>query len=355
MRQLLALTSLALLTTAITIAPPRAQADAVVFTCTGDNNTGGPCLVATPTAPNVTFPGPTLDTTWNSQTVDVTLPTAWKDTDSFSWLASNNGFFIFDDSLNGISTYGAVTTALPPTSGGTPLSETGNLSFAPTLSVYPGTELGTLTGDGTSYFAYDLNGNDASIQSHDSSSAYFGGAGAIDASGNSWIVVVNYSASVSQVNCPPLVACNTSLNGSSGTLQILYGPTSPNYGNVYLTGTFNGSGYIQAVPGLANPVSIVLDFLPAGGSTEEYLGLVGTALPPPTLCIPGSGGTCTDTGIFTPGVDQYNSFNLDWAATISTTNPFATVPEPDGWMLLPISLAGLVLRPRSKRRSLTCA
>lgn len=80
------------------IAAPRAQADTVTFTCTGESG-GGPCLVAVPTAPDVAFPGPTLDIKWNSQEIALGLPIAWPDSDSYIWFASNNAFFIFNLSL----------------------------------------------------------------------------------------------------------------------------------------------------------------------------------------------------------------------------------------------------------------
>jgi hypothetical protein len=124
------------LTAVLAFVAPRALADTVTFTCTRDNNNpapGQPCLVPTPTAPNVTFPTPTLDITWNSQTVDLTLLAGWLDTDSYSWLASNNAFFIFDNSVTSGpgSVSSPVITMLPPDPSGFGLSETGDLSFKP--------------------------------------------------------------------------------------------------------------------------------------------------------------------------------------------------------------------------------
>ncbi len=77
-----------------TVVAPCARADAVTFTCVATEYS--PCTVATPTAPDVTFPSPTLDITWDSQTFEVTLLSSWLDTDSFSWFESNNLFIIND-------------------------------------------------------------------------------------------------------------------------------------------------------------------------------------------------------------------------------------------------------------------
>ena len=80
------------------IAVPCAHADGVSFTCVPTES--APCTVAAPTAPNVTFPTPTtLVITWDGQTFDITLPSGWLDTDTFTWFASNDLFFISDTSL----------------------------------------------------------------------------------------------------------------------------------------------------------------------------------------------------------------------------------------------------------------
>ena len=124
------------------IVTPCAKADSVTFTCTGDNNnsTGpglGPCLEATPTAPDVTFQGPTLEISWytaaNPSPIAVKLMSTWKDTDKYSWLASNSMFFIFDDSiLDSFGVSNAADTTLPSGAG---LSETGTLMFNPGTGV----------------------------------------------------------------------------------------------------------------------------------------------------------------------------------------------------------------------------
>ena len=73
------------------IVAPCARADSVTFTCVATAYVS--CPVAAPTAPNVTFPSPTLDITWDSQTVDITLLSGWLDTDSYSWFESNNSAY----------------------------------------------------------------------------------------------------------------------------------------------------------------------------------------------------------------------------------------------------------------------
>lgn len=112
---------------------PRVRADSVTLTCNGDNNSpGNVCFEAAPTAPNVTFSssGTTLDITWYSQTFDLTLNSLWKDSDSFSWLASNKGFFIFDNTqpFTVSASASPINTNLPD---GTGISEFGTLSFTP--------------------------------------------------------------------------------------------------------------------------------------------------------------------------------------------------------------------------------
>jgi hypothetical protein len=79
------------------IVAPCARADGVTFTCMATEFV--PCSVAAPTAPDVTFPSPTLVITWDSQTFDLTLPSGWLATNSFSWFASNDLFIISDLSL----------------------------------------------------------------------------------------------------------------------------------------------------------------------------------------------------------------------------------------------------------------
>lgn len=122
------------LTAVLVIVTPRAQADTVTFTCTGDNNNlGGACVEAAPTAPDVTFQGPTLEITWytagNPSPFDITLPTDWNDSDSFFWLASND-FFLISDSEHPFDPepFATINTNLPGFGG---LSETGTLSFTP--------------------------------------------------------------------------------------------------------------------------------------------------------------------------------------------------------------------------------
>lgn len=126
--QLLVLMSLGLLAAAIMIAAPCSLADTVTFTCVGDNNLGA-CQEANPTAPDVTFAGPTLDISWYHQTFDVTFTnSSWLASDSYSWLASNSGFFISDDSAAGFSAFTTgINTNLPNGKG---LSEFGTLAFA---------------------------------------------------------------------------------------------------------------------------------------------------------------------------------------------------------------------------------
>jgi hypothetical protein len=129
----------------VVIAAPCVQADTVTFTCTGDNNTGGACVEAAPTAPNVTFQGPTLEITWftaeNPSPFAIKLPTDWHDTDSFFWLASNNQFGISDANHPfDFEATAAINTNLPGFGG---LSEFGTLGFAPGTVAAP--EPGTAT------------------------------------------------------------------------------------------------------------------------------------------------------------------------------------------------------------------
>jgi hypothetical protein len=140
-----------LLLMVITILLPCARADSVTFSCTGDNNNEnptpppfyGPCLVAAPTAPDVTFPGPTLVVTWFSQTFDIALTSTWLDSDSYSWLASNSSFIIFDNTQSGLSVYAyPINTNLSIGGGAVQgLSEFGTLTFTP--GTVPAPEPGT--------------------------------------------------------------------------------------------------------------------------------------------------------------------------------------------------------------------
>lgn len=77
------------------IVAPCARADTVTFTCLDL------CLAAAPTAPDVTFPSPSLVITFDSQTLDLTLPSGDIDTDAYTWFTSNNFFFIFDETTPG--------------------------------------------------------------------------------------------------------------------------------------------------------------------------------------------------------------------------------------------------------------
>jgi hypothetical protein len=121
-----ALTAIGLLAAALTMVAPCARADVGTFTCTGDNNFGV-CKEAIPTAPDVTFPGPTLDISWAAQTFDITLPGTWLASNSYSWLASNDEFIIFDNSVSTASSvFASINTDTP--AGG--LSEFGALAFS---------------------------------------------------------------------------------------------------------------------------------------------------------------------------------------------------------------------------------
>ena len=119
---------------------PCARADSVTFTCVATEFV--PCTVAAPTAPNVTFSssGTTLDITWDSQKFDITLPSGWLATDSFTWFASNNLFIISNTSL-GVSppVEASINTNSPDVN-----DESGALTFTPgTVSTTP--EPGTIT------------------------------------------------------------------------------------------------------------------------------------------------------------------------------------------------------------------
>ena len=66
----------------VVVAAPNAHADSspVTFTC------NAPCT-SVPTAPSVTFPSPTLDITWDTVNVDITLNFADAASDSYTWSA----------------------------------------------------------------------------------------------------------------------------------------------------------------------------------------------------------------------------------------------------------------------------
>lgn len=120
------------------VVAPCVRADSVTFTC----YTLGVCVVAPPTAPDVTFSssGTTLDITWYSQTFDVTLPGDWSDTDSMYWGASNSEFIIGDNNhVFDLEPYVyPINTTLPSGAG---ISEGGPLTF--TSGSVPTPEPGT--------------------------------------------------------------------------------------------------------------------------------------------------------------------------------------------------------------------
>lgn len=95
------------------IVAPCARADSVTFACVATEFVS--CTVAAPTAPDVTFPSPTLVITWDSQTFDLTLLSGWLDTDSFSWFESNEMFIISDISqpLSFSVSFGPINTNSP--------------------------------------------------------------------------------------------------------------------------------------------------------------------------------------------------------------------------------------------------
>ena len=138
----------------VAVAAPFARADSVTFVCTNDNQNPGdgpPCLVAAPTAPDVTFStsGTTLDITWNSQTFDITMPGDWNAPDSFGWLSSNGIFLIFDNSHPFDPQPNVPVNDLLP--GFNNLSEQGTFSFAAgpvTNAPEPGTSALMLLGIG---------------------------------------------------------------------------------------------------------------------------------------------------------------------------------------------------------------
>ena len=126
-----------------TVVAPCARADTVTFTCPGDPANpapGNPCFVAAPTAPDVSFPGPTLVITWNSQTFDLTLPSDWSDTDAnVVWGASNGLFIAYDpEHLFEQEPFTFISTSLPSGEG---ISEGGPLTFTP--GTVPAPEPGT--------------------------------------------------------------------------------------------------------------------------------------------------------------------------------------------------------------------
>jgi hypothetical protein len=118
------------------IVAPCVRADSVSFTCTL-------CQVPAPTAPDVTFSGPTLDITWNSQTFDLVLPAGWLDSNSFVWLASNGQFIIFDTTLPGDPSVDvAINTTGPGNLGG--LTDSGKLVFTTGTAPMPEPDAGGL-------------------------------------------------------------------------------------------------------------------------------------------------------------------------------------------------------------------
>lgn len=72
------------------IVAPCVRADTVTFTCTAN------CAAPAPTAPDVTFASPTLDITFDGQSLSLTLPSQDVDTDTYTWFTSNNLFIIAD-------------------------------------------------------------------------------------------------------------------------------------------------------------------------------------------------------------------------------------------------------------------
>jgi PEP-CTERM motif len=140
--RILKLTSLGLFTVAITICAPFARADTVTFQCVGDNNLGT-CQEANPAAPNVTFPGPTLDISWYGQKFAIGFTdSSWLASNSYDWLASNGGFIIGNASAGGlsVSVFG-INTNLP---SGVGLSEFGTLAFGTGTGPVGAPEPGTL-------------------------------------------------------------------------------------------------------------------------------------------------------------------------------------------------------------------
>jgi len=125
----------------VAIVAPCARADSVTFTCVP---TYVLCTDAAPTAPDVTFPSPMLDITWDSPSSNISmpaLPSGWLDTNSYSWIESNMYFIIYDLSLPGIPEVGSssqfITSDTPvPDQGGT-------LVFTPATASTP--EPGTVT------------------------------------------------------------------------------------------------------------------------------------------------------------------------------------------------------------------
>jgi hypothetical protein len=130
----------------VTVVAPCARADTVTFTCTGDNNVEnpapppfqGPCVEATPIAPDVTFPNPTLEISWytagNPSPIDITLPITSDTPANYTWLASNSSFFVFTATGSPVASAAADTTLpadAPLPNGTTGLSEFGTLTFAP--------------------------------------------------------------------------------------------------------------------------------------------------------------------------------------------------------------------------------
>jgi hypothetical protein len=65
----------------VAIGAPNAYADSETptFTCRGT------CVGGTPTAPDVSFPAPVFDVTWNDVLFSYTLPSSDLPTDSYTW------------------------------------------------------------------------------------------------------------------------------------------------------------------------------------------------------------------------------------------------------------------------------
>ncbi len=217
-----------------------------------------------------------------------------------------------------------------------------------------GTELGTLTGDGTSNINYSLYHNEAFINGHDSSNPY-GGAGVTGSFSSSWILQLNFVDSVNPVtpSSTPFGSGYQQILNGTGTLNILYG-SGPNSGQTYVTGTLgnvSNQSYILASPNSSSSAFIQLAFNPTAGP-QEYLQLQGTTSPSVSLCVPDNTiGMCNNTNTYTPGSNQFNSFALDWKANVSST-PYALapVPEPETYamMLAGLGLLGFIATRRSK-------
>jgi len=78
----------------VAIVAPNAHADSftATFTCSGT------CVGGLPTAPDVSFPAPVVDVTWNDNTFPLTLPSSDLPTDSYVWDA--HAFLGFNGELD---------------------------------------------------------------------------------------------------------------------------------------------------------------------------------------------------------------------------------------------------------------